>query len=105
MQHDRELTLSATAFKAQCLDIMSRIAAHKLSRVTVTKHGKPIAVMGPTDAATDQTGHEAPLVPACWGAMRGTLAVPEGMTLDQVFDEMNDYEMPGPDMSKFARFL
>lgn len=105
MQHDRELTLSATAFKAQCLDIMTRIAAHKLSRVTVTKRGKPVAVMGPAETADDQPKQDLPRVPACWGVMRGTLAVPEGMTLDEVFDEMNDYEMPGPDLSKFDRFL
>lgn len=40
-----ELTINASAFKARCLDLMDQIASHKLSRVTVTKRGKPVSVL------------------------------------------------------------
>lgn len=35
------LTLSASAFKAQCLELMAAAAARRLQRVTITKRGKP----------------------------------------------------------------
>ena len=68
MIHDRELVISASDFKAQCLDIMSRLAAHTLTRVTVTKRGKPVAVMGPPpkDVVEEAPGG----YPAWWGCMR-----------------------------------
>jgi antitoxin (DNA-binding transcriptional repressor) of toxin-antitoxin stability system len=39
------LTINATAFKAKCLDLLSRLDGGKLKRVTVTKRGKPVAVV------------------------------------------------------------
>lgn len=89
--HDRELTISASAFKAQCLDIMSRIASHKLSRVTVTKRGKPVAVMGPPPAepAPEATG-ESVGYPEWWGCMRDFPLLPPGFDWDK-------WEMPEPD--------
>ncbi len=42
---EQELTINATAFKARCLDLMDQIASHKLSSVTITKHGKPVSVL------------------------------------------------------------
>lgn len=36
----RELTLSASQFKAQCLDLMAAGAARRLDRVNVTRRGK-----------------------------------------------------------------
>jgi hypothetical protein len=36
----RELTLSASQFKAQCLDLMAAGAANRLDRVNITKRGK-----------------------------------------------------------------
>jgi len=46
-------TISATEFKAKCLDILSRLSARKLNRVTITKHGRPVAILTPPDEATD----------------------------------------------------
>ena len=37
----REATLSASEFKAKCLDLMAEGAARRLDKVHVTKHGKP----------------------------------------------------------------
>ncbi len=38
-----ELVINATAFKARCLDLMDQIASRKLTRVTITKRGKPVS--------------------------------------------------------------
>ncbi len=43
----QELTISASAFKARCLDLMDQLASHKLTRITVTKRGKPVSVVQP----------------------------------------------------------
>jgi prevent-host-death family protein len=40
---------TATEFKAKCLDILDRVAAHKFTRVTITKRGKIVAVLTPPD--------------------------------------------------------
>ena len=40
---------TATDFKAKCLDILDRLAARKLTRVTITKRGKAVAVLTPPD--------------------------------------------------------
>jgi prevent-host-death family protein len=40
---------TATEFKAKCLEILDRLAARKLTRVTVTKRGKIVAVLTPPD--------------------------------------------------------
>jgi len=42
-----ELTINASSFKARCLEIMDQLAARKLTRVTITKRGKPVSVMQP----------------------------------------------------------
>jgi antitoxin (DNA-binding transcriptional repressor) of toxin-antitoxin stability system len=41
-----ELTISATAFKAQCLALMDDVQRGRLKRVIVTKRGKPVAELG-----------------------------------------------------------
>lgn len=40
-----ELTISASAFKARCLELMDRVNTGELRKVTVTKRDKPVAVM------------------------------------------------------------
>ncbi|HEY2177247.1 MAG TPA: hypothetical protein VGH15_01570 [Caulobacteraceae bacterium] len=42
-------TFTATEFKAKCLDILDRLAARKLSRVTITKRGKVVALLTPPE--------------------------------------------------------
>ncbi len=46
----RELTINAAAFKAQCLGLMDQLAARKLTQITVTKRGKPVSVLSPPPA-------------------------------------------------------
>lgn len=66
-----ELTIKASAFKATCLEIFDRLAARKLTRVTVTKRGRPVAVLTPPDDAGTATN--------LFGFMAGTVVVPEGV--------------------------
>lgn len=44
---DQTLTLTATEFKAKCLAILDRLAAHDLAQVSVTKRGRVVAVLKP----------------------------------------------------------
>ena len=46
-------TISASEFKAKCLEILGQIGARKLTRVTITKHGRPVAVLTPPDEAAE----------------------------------------------------
>jgi prevent-host-death family protein len=47
---EREITVTTTDFKAKCLDVLRRVENGKLTRVTVTKRGKPVAVLERADA-------------------------------------------------------
>jgi prevent-host-death family protein len=48
-----EETISASEFKAKCLDILSQLGARKVTRVTITKHGRPVAILTPPDTAEE----------------------------------------------------
>ena len=67
-------TYTATDFKAKCLDIFDRLASRKLTRVTVTKRGKIVAVLSPPDAPDAA-------VRDLHGFMRGSVIMPEGFDL------------------------
>ena len=43
-------TISASEFKAKCLDILDRLGRRELQRVVVTKRGRPVAVLLPPPA-------------------------------------------------------
>lgn len=46
-------TINATEFKAKCLEILDQLADRRLTRVSVTKRGRVVAVLTPpTDEAT-----------------------------------------------------
>lgn len=38
-------TMSATEFKARCLEVLDRLAAHEIEKLTITKRGKAVAVI------------------------------------------------------------
>jgi prevent-host-death family protein len=46
-------TMAAGSFKAQCLAVMDEVQA-KRETVVITKHGKPVAKLVPSDKATDE---------------------------------------------------
>lgn len=67
-------TVSATHFKAKCLDILDRINRRELGRVVVTKRGRVVAVLIPPE-------DEAAQVRRVHGFMRGTVMIPDGTDL------------------------
>ena len=80
-------TISATDFKARCLEILDQLAAHQLERVVVTKRGRAVAVLTPP--AT-----EADAVAKLHGFMRGSVVIPSGFDLTApVADEAFDAEL------------
>lgn len=66
---DDTLQIAATEFKAKCLALMDQLAARKLSRIVVTKHGRPVAVLSPPP-----TPEEA--ADALFGCLKGTIIAP-----------------------------
>jgi prevent-host-death family protein len=44
---DAEVRLGVTAFKPRSLDLIERVATGKLSRVVLTKRGRPVAALVP----------------------------------------------------------
>lgn len=78
MTHDHvtgEVVITATEFKAKCLDILDQVQSRKLSRVTVTKRGKPVAVV------TQPEPEEAFDPYSIFGCMKGTVTIPEGVDI------------------------
>lgn len=69
------LEISATAFKAQCFEIFDRLVAGKLKRVTITKGGKPVAVVLPPLPEGKQ--------PSLFGSMKGTVNLPPDFDLTE----------------------
>ncbi len=74
-------TISASEFKAKCLDILNQLSARKVTRVTITKHGRPVAVLTPPDEANES-------VRQLYGFMKGTVVGLDDVDLTEpVLDE------------------
>ena len=67
-------TIGAAEFKAHCLEILDRLSAREVSRVTITKRGRPVAVLVPPDDARDA-------VRRIHGFLRGSVVIPPGTDL------------------------
>ncbi len=81
-------TISASEFKAKCLDILGQLGARKLTRVTITKHGRPVAILIPPDDAAES-------VRQLHGFMKGSVAGLDAIdltepVLDEVFSTEGD---------------
>lgn len=72
--------MSVTEFKAKCLDVFNRLADQRITGVTVTRRGTPVAEMVPPKPT------EAQLKPL-FGCMAGTVIVPPGVDLTEPFFE------------------
>ena len=77
-------TIGAAEFKPRCLEILDRLSAREVSRVTITKRGRPVAVLVPPDDAQDA-------VRRIHGFLRGSVVIPPetdltAPALDQPFD-------------------
>jgi antitoxin (DNA-binding transcriptional repressor) of toxin-antitoxin stability system len=71
-----ELTLNVTEFKARSLALLEDIAKGRLSKITVTKRGKPLAVVSPSSP-----GPGEPKVG--YGFMKGTISIAPGVDLTE----------------------
>lgn len=69
-----ELTISASEFKAKCLDILKRLGERRLSKVTVTRRGKPVAELIPPRESVASTS-------SIIGSMKGSVIIPPGLDL------------------------
>jgi prevent-host-death family protein len=79
-------TISASEFKAKCLNILDRLDKHELDRVIITKRGRTVAVLLPPQ-------NEARTPSDLYGCMRGSVVIPEGFDLTEpVLDEPFDAE-------------
>ena len=62
-------TITATEFKATCLDLLDQVASGQITTLTVTKRGKPVAVVtAPRPAAAE--------IEALFGMMEGSVIAP-----------------------------
>jgi prevent-host-death family protein len=79
-------TISASEFKAKCLNILDRLDKRELHRVIITKRGRTVAVLTPPQ-------NEARRAADLYGCMRGSVVIPEGFDLTEpVLDEPFDAE-------------
>ena len=67
-------TISATEFKATCLDLLDRLNQGEWERVEVTKRGRVVAIL--TAPPT-----QAEAVAGLHGFMRGCVIMPDGLDL------------------------
>jgi antitoxin (DNA-binding transcriptional repressor) of toxin-antitoxin stability system len=80
-----EVTVTITAFKANCLDLVRQLEHGKLKRITLTRRGKPVAEVSPKKAAKKKTFADI------YGCMRGTIEfAPDYDPFEQVIDEPKD---------------
>lgn len=70
MEHET-LAISASEFKAKCLELLDRLAGRKIMRIGITKHGRPVAELNPP-----QPPEEEAL--SLFGCMRGRVTAPPG---------------------------
>lgn len=81
---DAEETIGAAEFKARCLEILDRLSARKVSRITITKRGRPVAVLTPPGDTRDA-------ICRVHGFLRGSVVIPSGTdltapTTNELFD-------------------
>jgi len=95
-----EVVITATEFKAKCLELLDRVKSGSLKKVRITKRGREVGLLtGPESAV------EEPWDPySMFGAMKGQFIIPEEIDLTKpIYDPARDgecdpvtglYEMP-----------
>ncbi len=79
-------TVSATEFKAKCLDFLDRVSARQINCLEITKRGKPVAVLIPPASRREA-------LERLHGFLRGSVMVPEAVDLTApVLDEPSNAE-------------
>ncbi len=67
-------SISASEFKATCLDILRQLDEQKLGRVVITRRGRAVAVLTPPESRAD-------VIDGLHGFMRGSVTVPNEVDL------------------------
>jgi len=67
--NDGALEIAASEFKAKCLDLMDQLAARKLTRIVVTKRGRPVAVLSPPPTREE-------IAEGLFGCLKGQMVAP-----------------------------
>jgi prevent-host-death family protein len=67
--NDGTLEIAASEFKAKCLDLMDQLAARKLTRIVVTKRGRPVAVLSPPPTPEE-------IAEGLFGCLKGRMVAP-----------------------------
>jgi prevent-host-death family protein len=85
---DGEETIGAAEFKARCLEILDQVATRAVARVTITKRGRPVAMLVPLHDEQDAVRH-------VHGFLRGSVVLSKGVdltapTLEEPFDAASD---------------
>jgi len=80
---DTKVRITATEFKAKCLDLFKRLDLGTLTEVVVTRRGRPVALVRAVDVPKIRD--------SAWGFMRGTIKIGPGVDLTEpVIDEEPD---------------
>jgi antitoxin (DNA-binding transcriptional repressor) of toxin-antitoxin stability system len=90
-----EETITATDFKARCLELMDRLARRELDRVLVTKRGRVVSVLAP------------PPEPEIAGfdAIIGKLSGSTGLSADHGWEAAGDDDLSTRLDEKFKQLL
>jgi prevent-host-death family protein len=77
--------ISATEFKAKCLEILDQVAAGCVDRVVITKRGKPVGVLIPPGAGPDD-------IAGLYGCLRDSTIIDPEVDLTEPVSEPFDAE-------------
>ena len=78
--------ITATEFKATCLELFDRLAAHEIDQLVVTKRGRPVAVLVPPPVQSEDIG-------SLYGFLRGRATISDGLeSMSPAEDESFDAE-------------
>ncbi len=67
-------TVSATQFKATCLDLLDRVQSGEIEELAVTKRGRVVAIIRPPNVTPAEAQN-------LFGCMSGVLGIPDDLDL------------------------
>jgi prevent-host-death family protein len=71
---DNVQTITATEFKATCLDLLDRVQSGEIEELAITKRGQVVAVVRRPKVTQEQAE-------ALFGCMKGTFGIPPDLDL------------------------
>lgn len=86
------IEMSVTEFKAKCLDLIDKLSRHEIDSIELTKRGKPVAVVKPSEALKSRTFEEALADMRAWQAtMKGSVRIDPDFDLTQPVFDIEDF--------------